>query len=650
MKPKERTRQGLFSPCKQNGLMESILTPNAVSKSLLAREVYGVCFTRRDSPELFCGEFSTARKKFFTGGKKTVKVGQKEAIKGFEGKLQGKLARRCLYWKKTANKVNLEEAFGQRGGFLLVLRDFRNIITARLFFDKDQMWLKSEYYDPWDSRVASVIFKPCGAFDGVERFDYMREQKQYRSTILYPVDYRPGTAEQSLVNSRFGEPELILSTEQGSFCYCPKGEASDREEALKEIQSGSILLTSAWEVKDGALHSEAEEAGPIFSTLEEVAVLPESGAEQKAPEPSETPVEEGEKEAPETQDATEEEASTKPLISEDEPEAPAASLEEEAAEPIEESASVQEETAPDNTAIGDPEIEALLEAARLIERQPEQPSAPRGILDAQAILQAAQRLAQTEKPLSSVPEEAVLEEEETPEKESEKEAASIEETSSPEEPASLEGSPLTEETAEEASPAVEAELSRQTEPAITGRKRTQQSNGLTAYDGEYKDGKRDGFGSYYYQNGNLCYAGFWKDGQKDGLGVSFRNSDQALHIARWKEGKSDGFTALFDREGDLRYAGRMEGGKKQGAGVTYHREDGTLFVGSWENDLPTGLGSLFDPEGRLLYTGMWQDGKQNGHGTEFDENGDVVFSGEWKDGKYHNGILYKKQDPPTDGD
>ena len=35
-------------------------------------------------------------------------------------------------------------------------------------------------------------------------------------------------------------------------------------------------------------------------------------------------------------------------------------------------------------------------------------------------------------------------------------------------------------------------------------------------------------------------------------------------------------------------------------------------------------------------------GKRCGSGTEFDENGEIVFSGEWKDGKYHNGILYKK--------
>ena len=50
--------------------------------------------------DIFHGEFAEARKKFFTGNGKTVRVGQREIVKGFDGKLQGKLTRRSFYWKK----------------------------------------------------------------------------------------------------------------------------------------------------------------------------------------------------------------------------------------------------------------------------------------------------------------------------------------------------------------------------------------------------------------------------------------------------------------------------------------------------------------------------------------------------------------------
>jgi len=31
------------------------------------------------------------------------------------------------------------------------------------------------------------------------------------------------------------------------------------------------------------------------------------------------------------------------------------------------------------------------------------------------------------------------------------------------------------------------------------------------YEGEFKNGKRDGFGTYFYPNGKIRYEGEWKD-------------------------------------------------------------------------------------------------------------------------------------------
>ena len=42
-----------------------------------------------------------------------------------------------------------------------------------------------------------------------------------------------------------------------------------------------------------------------------------------------------------------------------------------------------------------------------------------------------------------------------------------------------------------------------------GRGRTAMENGITAYEGNYKDDKRSGFGAYYFKSGNLCYVGAW---------------------------------------------------------------------------------------------------------------------------------------------
>ena len=582
--------------------MENAITNNAISASLLARNVYGVCFPQRDTMDALHSEFAAAREKFFTGGRKRVRVGRSEVVQGFDGKLKGKVSRRGLYWKKTAagmagaKAIALEEAFDQRGGHVLVRRDFRNIIVSRTFFDKGQIWLKSEYYEPWDAVNARVIFKPSSTEDTVERFDWDGENKRYRSTLLYPVPYLAGTPEQSILGSRFGQPPFLVSTGEGEFCYCPKEEAQRRKEALADIQGGTIVLMPAWEVKDGALAQEEgeEEADIAFPSLEEYAVIPpkpETVAEESA-------VEEASAEETMAEETAVEEAAVEEAAVEEAP-AEEAAVEEATAEESAVEETAVEETAVEEAAMEETEAEAIVELAH---RQ-EEAEAPR--TEEEEILAAARQAAHA---AEDEPEEAP-------------QAADK----------------AQEEAPREGAPAHAGETVQPQAIQIAG-----EAGGMTAYRGEYQDGKRHGFGAAYYKDGALSYAGFWKEGKKDGLGVSFRDGDHALHIARWENGKPGGFVSLFDSQGSLRYSGRFENGKKQGAGVTVNPADGTLFVGKWQDGEATGVGSAFDQEGNLLYYGGWKDGKRHGQGTEFDKNGAIVFDGEWRDGKYHNGILYQK--------
>ena len=612
--------------------MENAITNNAISASLLARNVYGVCFPQRDTMDALHSEFAAAREKFFTGGRKRVRVGRSEVVQGFDGKLKGKVSRRGLYWKKTAagmagaKAIALEEAFDQRGGHVLVRRDFRNIIVSRTFFDKGQIWLKSEYYEPWDAVNARVIFKPSSTEDTVERFDWDGENKRYRSTLLYPVPYLAGTPEQSILGSRFGQPPFLVSTGEGEFCYCPKEEAQARKKALEDIRGGTIVLMPAWEVKDGALAQEEgeEESDIAFPSLEEYAVIPpkaEAVAEEAPAEETmaeETAVEETAAEEAAVEEAAVEESAAEESAAEE------SAVEETAVEeaPAEEAAveeataeeSAVEETAVEETAVEETAVEETAVEETAVEET-----------EAEAIVELAHRQEGSEAPRTE--EEEILA--------AARQAAHAAEDEPEEAPQAADKAQ--EEAPREGAPAHAGETVQPQAIQIAG-----EAGGMTAYRGEYQDGKRHGFGAAYYKNGALSYAGFWKEGKKDGLGVSFRDGDHALHIARWENGKPGGFVSLFDSQGSLRYSGRFENGKKQGAGVTVNPADGTLFVGKWQDGEATGVGSAFDQEGNLLYYGGWKDGKRHGQGTEFDKNGAIVFDGEWRDGKYHNGILYQK--------
>ena len=575
--------------------MEPNVASSAMSLSLLARNVYCVCFADRDSLDILRGELALARERYFTGGCKTLRVGKREVIRGFEGKLQGKLSRRGFFWRKSAHNVTgtgnllLEEAFDQKGGYLLVNRDFRNIIASRVFFNKALAWLKSEYYEPWDTHNARVIFKPVDSDDLVERFDWDAAKKRYRSTMLYPVPYLEGDAGQSLLNAQFGEPKLLVSTGEGMFCYCPKEEAQRRKEALADLRQGTLVILPAWEVKEGSLAApgEPEPEGPdiTFSSLEEYAHIQEPPVKELPAVAA--PGEETIVEAPVPGEET------APAV----PEEPAPQEKMEATAPEEAAGErpLPEEVAPSGEAPAAQEERAQEPAPQAGPAEEPSPWEPQDAEDRE-ILQAA------------------------------REAAGVQ----------------TQGLSPANGPSYRGELR---EGLPWGQGRTEQPNGRTSYEGEFRAGKREGFGAYYYKNGSLCYAGSWKEDKKDGLGVSFRESDHILHIAKWKEGAPGEFVSLFDKEGNLRYGGRIEDGKKQGAGVSYNAADGTVFVGKWQDGQPTGIGSAFDREGNLAYYGAWKDGKRHGHGTEFDSAGAIVFDGEWRDGKYYNGILYQKKGP-----
>ena len=58
----------------------------------------------------------------------------------------------------------------------------------------------------------------------------------------------------------------------------------------------------------------------------------------------------------------------------------------------------------------------------------------------------------------------------------------------------------------------------------------------SSYEGEWKDGKRDGFGILFLLNDSF-YVGFWKEGKQNGVGKYIKGD--AVKYGIWKEGKRE---------------------------------------------------------------------------------------------------------------
>lgn len=678
--------------------MNQETTKSKMSESLLNKDVYCVCFTERDGTDILSDEFAQMRRDFFEGGQRPVKINLKDdVISGFNAKLKGKLKKNKLYWKRTAGKMVTEESFPVSGGHAVIKRDYFGVVNGKIYFDKSHLWIKSEYFSSSNQNVAQVIFKPTATLNCVERFDYVPERQVYDSTVLYPAPYMPGTAEQSIINANYGEPRLIVSTKDGLFCYCEKEEALKREKALMEIKDGTIVLMPAWEVREGRVQSEQnrtqesiESSVPSFESLNIPAKTAEPAAVTAVEKPAEataTPI----KPAAAPQPSPEEQPVAPEVESPEqngeliqkETEVPAKPDSEHAVEmkaelPAEPQTTVKTEPT-ERSPEEKEEEEEILRAARSIAPPPEEtgrtepvysdeiqdddPAAelPKVVVagevreydgddpDVSRIIQIARQSFRMPE-IGEVDLKPLLAAKEPAEKAADPDdsdilTAAITTAPSADEAAQTESLlSFSGEDAEVAAVTPESAQDTQNEmaPAIPGRKRIDQQQGITAYEGEYKDGMRDGFGAYYYRDGNLCYAGSFKEDKKNGLGVSFRASDHALHITNWQENKPGEFVTLFDKDGNLKYSGRIVDGKKTGAGIAYD-QDGNIFISKWQDGLDTGFGSVFDADGDLIYTGMWKNGTRHGSGTEFNKQGEVVFSGEWKEGVQWGGILYKSE-------
>ena len=127
------------------------------------------------------------------------------------------------------------------------------------------------------------------------------------------------------------------------------------------------------------------------------------------------------------------------------------------------------------------------------------------------------------------------------------------------------------------------------------------------YVGEYKNGKREGKGIFYYNNGNR-YEGDFKNDKKEGKGKFYYNS------GKWKGN---------------RYEGDFKNDKKEGKGIFYYN-NGNRYEGDFKNDKKEGKGIYYFNNSNR-YEGDIKNGKSDGEGIYYYSNGDR------KMGDYING-------------
>jgi len=124
------------------------------------------------------------------------------------------------------------------------------------------------------------------------------------------------------------------------------------------------------------------------------------------------------------------------------------------------------------------------------------------------------------------------------------------------------------------------------------------------YNGEFKEGKFNGQGTWTWANGDM-YVGEFKNGTYHGQGTyTHPNGDK--YVGEHKDGKQNGQGTFTLANGD-KYVGKWKDGKMHGQG-TYACVNGDKHVGEWKEDKQHGQGTFTLADGAIK-KGIWKDGE-----------------------------------------
>lgn len=128
-----------------------------------------------------------------------------------------------------------------------------------------------------------------------------------------------------------------------------------------------------------------------------------------------------------------------------------------------------------------------------------------------------------------------------------------------------------------------ASITEKSSRNYTGRASVEYLTG-DKYEGDFKDGLRDGVGTYLYGESGNRYEGEWVLNKKHGIGkMNFAN------------------------EGE--YFGRFENGRRHGEGVFKYKKTSNTYSGSWKYGVKHGKGEFIFIDTKMKIAGQWDNGK-----------------------------------------
>lgn len=124
------------------------------------------------------------------------------------------------------------------------------------------------------------------------------------------------------------------------------------------------------------------------------------------------------------------------------------------------------------------------------------------------------------------------------------------------------------------------------------------------YVGDVKSGWRDGKGNSYSADGRLEYSGYWKNDSPYVPGfasgrhvIYFADGKTKYYEGEWKNGVREGRGSTYYYDGGKEHDGSYLDGRRDGEGTYYNRDGSVCYQGMFKSGVPYGYGTVTDKKG-----------------------------------------------------
>ena len=131
-------------------------------------------------------------------------------------------------WEKHSDRRLTERASSIPGGWALSFYNENGGVRSRMEYDKEHHLQHVEYYAP-DGEVQESLSVIAEHSDEL-MWTHRQENGEQIKTVLRACPIQMGTAEQAMIDSEAGEPQILAARLDGDFCYCTEEEYRQRTE------------------------------------------------------------------------------------------------------------------------------------------------------------------------------------------------------------------------------------------------------------------------------------------------------------------------------------------------------------------------------------------------------------------------------------